>query len=60
MWKLTGNETASDAAAWLIGKPLAILGLVVIGLVGRWVLHRMIDRVVAAPRTACCPAGSAR
>ena len=26
VWKLTANETASDTAAWVIGKPLSILG----------------------------------
>ena len=55
VWKLTSNETASDIAAWVIGKPLAILGLVLIGLVGRWVLHRMIDRVVRRAEDGVLP-----
>ena len=55
VWKLTSNETASDVAAWVIGKPLAILGLVVIGLVGRWVLHKMIDRVVRRAEDGVLP-----
>ena len=55
VWKLTSNETASDTAAWVIGKPLSILGLVVIGLVGRWVLHRMIDRVVRRAEDGVLP-----
>ena len=55
VWKLTSNETASDVAAWVIGKPLAILGLVVIGLVVRWVLHRMIDRVVRRAEDGVLP-----
>ena len=55
VWKLTSNETASDAAAWVIGKPLAILGLVVIGLVARWILHQMIDRVVRRAEDGVLP-----
>ncbi|WP_082563474.1 MULTISPECIES: mechanosensitive ion channel family protein [unclassified Nocardioides] len=46
VWKMTGNETAADLAEWLIGKPLAIAGLILIALVARWLLHRLIDRVV--------------
>src|SRR3546814_20783915 len=46
VWKLTGNETAADVAEWVIGKPTAILVLIVIGLVARWIVHRLIDRMV--------------
>jgi small conductance mechanosensitive channel len=43
--KLTGNAWLAQGADWLIAKPLAILGLVVVALVARWVLHRLIDRL---------------
>ena len=36
----------ATAADWVVGKPSALLGLVLIGLVVRWVLHRLIDRIV--------------
>jgi small-conductance mechanosensitive channel len=42
----TGNETLADMATWLVGKPLSILALVVFALVGRWLIHRLIDRVL--------------
>jgi small conductance mechanosensitive channel len=42
----TGNEALAHAANWLIGKPVAILVLVLLGLVARWALHRLIDRLV--------------
>ena len=45
--QLTGNETLAVAAGWLIGKPLAILALLVIGVVLRWLLHRVVDRLTA-------------
>ncbi|MDQ6642541.1 MAG: mechanosensitive ion channel family protein [Actinomycetota bacterium] len=42
----TGNANLAHVAAWLIGKPLAIVGLLLIGLVARWLLTRLVDRVV--------------
>ncbi|MBO9523271.1 MAG: mechanosensitive ion channel family protein [Nocardioidaceae bacterium] len=42
----TGNEDLSHAAGWLIGKPLAVVWLVFLGLLGRWLLFKVIDRVV--------------
>jgi small conductance mechanosensitive channel len=41
----TGNSRLADWADVLIGKPLAILGLVLLGLVIRWVLQRIVDRI---------------
>ena len=46
VFKWTDNETLADLATWLIGKPLAILVLITVGWVARWVLHRFIDRLV--------------
>jgi small-conductance mechanosensitive channel len=43
----THNENLSHAAAWVIGKPFAILWLVVIGLIARWLLLKLIDRIVS-------------
>jgi small-conductance mechanosensitive channel len=56
----TKNGDLSRAAGWLIGKPLAILWLVVIGLVGRWLIHKVIDRLVAHARDGVVPAKFAR
>ncbi|WP_253942381.1 mechanosensitive ion channel family protein [Nocardioides sp. zg-1230] len=42
----TGDATLSTAVDWVVGKPSALLGLILIGLLVRWVLHRLIDRVV--------------
>lgn len=46
VFKWTDNETLADLATWLIGKPLAILVLIVVAWIARWVLHRFIDRLV--------------
>lgn len=42
----TGSRQAANVADLLIGKPLALLGLFLLLLVVRWVLHRLVDRVV--------------
>ena len=41
----TGNESLAQASNWLIAKPLAIIGLIIVAVVVRWVLHRLTDRV---------------
>ena len=60
MWKMTANETASDAASWVIGKPLAIAGLIIIGLVARWVINKLIDRVVKRAEDGVLPGRMSR
>ncbi|WP_299924933.1 mechanosensitive ion channel family protein [uncultured Nocardioides sp.] len=45
-WDQTGDPTLATAVDWVVGKPSALLGLILIGLIVRWVLHRLIDRVV--------------
>jgi small conductance mechanosensitive channel len=53
MW--TGNATVADVADVVIGKPLAIAGLLLFGLVLRWLLHRIIDRVIRRAETGVLP-----
>jgi small-conductance mechanosensitive channel len=42
----TGNQQLANVADWVVGKPSALVGLILIGLTVRWLLHRLIDRVV--------------
>ena len=42
----SGNSRLAAASDLLIGAPLQILGLLVLGLLIRWVVHRLINRVV--------------
>ncbi|MGZ4464247.1 MAG: mechanosensitive ion channel family protein [Nocardioides sp.] len=44
--KITGDSKAAQIANVIIGTPLALVGLLLMGLVVRWVLHKVIDRVV--------------
>ena len=44
-YNVTNSEKVAVASDWLIGKPLAILGLIILAVVARWLLHRVIDRL---------------
>ena len=56
-WTLeaTGNQRLANAADVLIGRPLAVLGLVVLLFLVRWVVHRLIDRLVARAQDGVLP-----
>jgi small conductance mechanosensitive channel len=51
----THNESLAHAAGWLIGKPLAIAWLVVLALVARWLLYKLIDRLVRRAQGGVLP-----
>jgi moderate conductance mechanosensitive channel len=51
----TGNEDLAHAAGWLIGKPLAIIWLVVLALLARWLLHKLIERLVRRAQLGVLP-----
>jgi small-conductance mechanosensitive channel len=46
VYHATGNETLARLAAWAIGKPLAILVILLGAALVRWVAVRTIDRLV--------------
>ncbi len=50
-----GNERAANWADWLIAKPVAILGLVLLGLVLRWLVARLIDRLTSRASQGAVP-----
>ena len=52
---VTGSERAAGAADVLIGAPLAVVGLFLLGTVVRWVLHRLVDRVVRRAEDGMVP-----
>jgi moderate conductance mechanosensitive channel len=60
VYEWTHNEWLAHAAAWLIGKPLAIAWLVVLALVSRWLLYKLIDRLVRRAQTGVLPDALAR
>ena len=46
VYEWTENQQAANSADLLVGTPLVLAGLFGLLLVVRWVLHRLIDRVV--------------
>jgi len=52
----TDSRPTANLADWLIGLPLAILGLAALGLVLRFVLHRLVDRLVSHAGDGVLPA----
>lgn len=56
----TGNQDLANAADWIVGKPSALVGLILIGLVVRWLLHRLIDRVVLKAEHGVLPSRVSR
>ncbi len=56
----TARPGLAQAADWLVGKPSALLGLVLIGLLVRWLLHRLIDRVTRRAEVGMLPDRVAR
>jgi small conductance mechanosensitive channel len=51
----TGNTTLANVVDWVVGKPLALVGLIIIGLMVRWLLHRIIDRIVQRAEVGVLP-----
>ena len=51
----TDNEQLAEFADVLIGKPLKIIALVALGLVARFILHRLVDRVVRKAEVGVLP-----
>lgn len=44
--EVTGNQRLGTLVDWFVGKPASLLSLLLLGLAVRWILHRVIDRVV--------------
>jgi moderate conductance mechanosensitive channel len=54
--KHTGSSVLANLTDWFIGLPLAIAGLLGLGLVTRFVLHRLVDRLVSRAEEGGMPA----
>ena len=58
--RTTDNEWLAKASNWLLAKPAAILLLVVIGVIVRWLMHRLIDRLTGRAAVGALPSMLAR
>jgi len=54
-WNITQDPTWSRAADLLLGRPLAITGLVLLALLIRFLLHRVVDRIVTRAEAGVLP-----
>jgi len=45
----------ADVSEWLIGKPLRIVVLALVGVALRWALHRIVDRIVKRAEQGMLP-----
>ena len=51
----TGNARAADLSDALVGKPSALLGIALVGLITVWLLHRVVDRIVRKAEEGVLP-----
>jgi small-conductance mechanosensitive channel len=56
----TDNEWLARASNWLIAKPLSILVLILIGVVLRWLVHRLIGQITRHAAEGAVPSIIAR
>lgn len=54
-WDWTENERLAEWSTILIGKPAAVIGLILLGVVARWILHRVIDRLASRAERGVLP-----
>ena len=55
VYEQTGNTTMAELADILIGKPSAIAGIVLVALIARWLLHRLVERLVRRAEDGVLP-----
>ena len=60
VYEWTESNRAANVADLVVGKPLVLVGLFLLLLVVRWVLHRLIDRVVRRAEEGVLPQGVGR
>jgi small-conductance mechanosensitive channel len=53
---LTGNETLARYADWT-SRPLVVLGILLLAVIARWLVHRLIDRVTSHASDGVMPNG---
>jgi small conductance mechanosensitive channel len=51
----TGNKWLAGASNWLIAKPAAILGLLIVGFVARWIAHKLIVQLARRAEVGMLP-----
>jgi small conductance mechanosensitive channel len=52
---MTGNRWLASGSYWFLVKPVSILVIVIVAMIGRWLLHRAIDRLVRTTSDGAVP-----
>ncbi|MCW2814359.1 MAG: ykuT [Nocardioides sp.] len=55
VYDITGNRGLADYSDVLIGRPLVLVGLLVLAVAIRWVAHKAIDRIVVRAAKGVLP-----
>ncbi len=55
VYDVTGNDTLAEGSDIFIGVPLVLLGLVLVGLLLRWLLHKLVDRLMRRAEVGVLP-----
>lgn len=55
MYDWTGSRRFAEWSDILVGKPLAIIGLILIGFLIRWLLHRIVARIARRAERGVLP-----
>lgn len=56
VFEWTGNQWLANSSYVIIVKPLRILGIILVALLIRWIVHRAIDRLTTSTSRASMPA----
>jgi len=55
VYDVTHNDWLAGASNWLIAKPAAILGLLVVGFVARWIARKLVAQVARRAEVGMLP-----
>jgi small conductance mechanosensitive channel len=55
VYNWTGNHQLANLTELVIGKPLALIVILLVGLVARWLAHRAVDRLVGRAEQGVLP-----
>ncbi|MGK5681306.1 mechanosensitive ion channel family protein [Actinoplanes sp. URMC 104] len=56
IYEWTGNQWLANSSYVIIVKPLRIIGIILVAMLIRWLLHRAIDRLTTSTSRASMPA----
>jgi moderate conductance mechanosensitive channel len=56
VYEWTGNQWLANSSYWVVVKPLRIIGIILLALLIRWLLHRAIQRLTTSTTRASMPA----